>query len=96
LERILRESAAIVRISFIPQILPLFQQSPWIDKAAPEHMVGKHKGNPGFGNRHHTRRNCGIVPPFDRDFGVFPVCKINGLLNFSKKRFKKELEIPTQ
>lgn len=31
-------------------VFPLLQQSPWINKAAPEHMAGKHKGNHGFGN----------------------------------------------
>ncbi|AKB19221.1 hypothetical protein MSWHS_2358 [Methanosarcina sp. WWM596] len=41
---ILGEGAAIV------PYFPLLQQSPGIDKATPQHMVGKHKGNHGFGN----------------------------------------------
>ena len=38
-------------------------------------MVGKHKGNHGFGNRYHARRNCGVMPSFDRDFSVFSGCE---------------------
>ena len=42
-----------------------------IDKAAPEHMVGKHKGNHSFCNWNHTWGDGGVMPSFDCDFSVF-------------------------